>query len=176
MKTSKLKEKKLKVYVITLSKNYQVGHPKAEQPTFFKYKFLNMVFDYPCSVIEANDGPDIVIEDRKGHTIRKNFELWKKRIDEVIEGKAVLSVREWTGKPYNSPQVEIALLTAKDGVGIQKLEATPLGWFIDSYDSDVTNEILAKNDGLSLEDFKAWFKNYKITEPMAIIHFTNFRY
>jgi hypothetical protein len=35
---------------------------------------------------------------------------------------------------------------------------------------------LSKNDGLSLPDFKAWFKNYDLSEPMAIIHFTKFRY
>jgi hypothetical protein len=35
---------------------------------------------------------------------------------------------------------------------------------------------LAKNDGLSLKNFKEWFKKYDISEPMAIIHFTKFRY
>ena len=35
---------------------------------------------------------------------------------------------------------------------------------------------LAKNDGLSLDDFKAWFKSYDLSQPMAIIHFTSFRY
>ena len=35
---------------------------------------------------------------------------------------------------------------------------------------------LAINDGLTLEDFKEWFKPYDLTEVMAVIHFTNFRY
>jgi len=35
---------------------------------------------------------------------------------------------------------------------------------------------LAKNDGLSLQDFKDWFKGYDFSKPMAIIHFTRFRY
>jgi len=35
---------------------------------------------------------------------------------------------------------------------------------------------LANNDGLSAEDFEAWFKGYNLSEPMAIIHFTEFRY
>jgi hypothetical protein len=35
---------------------------------------------------------------------------------------------------------------------------------------------LSKNDGLSLPDFKAWFMGYDLNEPMAIIHFTTFRY
>ena len=37
------------------------------------------------------------------------------------------------------------------------------------------NEI-ALNDGLSFEDWENWFKNYDLAQPMAIIHFTKFRY
>ena len=36
--------------------------------------------------------------------------------------------------------------------------------------------LVAQNDGLSLEDWLSWFKNYDHTKPLAIIHFTNFRY
>jgi hypothetical protein len=35
---------------------------------------------------------------------------------------------------------------------------------------------LAKNDGLSENDFCEWFRKYDLSKPMAIIHFTNFRY
>ena len=35
---------------------------------------------------------------------------------------------------------------------------------------------LAKNDGLTLPDFKEWFYKYDLSTPMAIIHFTKFRY
>ncbi len=34
---------------------------------------------------------------------------------------------------------------------------------------------IAKNDGLSFEDFCEWFK-VRNKKPMAIIHFTDFRY
>lgn len=43
------------------------------------------------------------------------------RITEVQQGKAVLSVRQWSGKPYRSPQIEITRLTVKHGVDIQKV-------------------------------------------------------
>lgn len=37
-----------------------------------------------------------------------------------------------------------------------------------------------KNDGLSLEDWQEWFKGHEHDtvhdNPLAIIHFTNFRY
>jgi len=73
--------------------------------------------------------------------------------------------------------VEIARLTAEDGVGIQKLEfvSNKLGLprigivYQRKYE-------LASNDGLSFEDWEDWFKDYDLSKPMAIIHFTKFRY
>ena len=35
---------------------------------------------------------------------------------------------------------------------------------------------VAHNDGLNFTDWRNWFKNYDHTKPMAIIHFTKFRY
>ena len=35
---------------------------------------------------------------------------------------------------------------------------------------------LAANDGLSLADWKEWFKNYDLTQPLAVIQFTPFKY
>ena len=90
----------MKTYIITLSRYFPAKHSKAGMPTNFKEKF---------------------IKGEKMHTIRANFRLWEKRIKEVQAGDAVLSIRQWTGKPYRSKQVEIAQLTATDGVGIQKI-------------------------------------------------------
>ena len=137
-------------------------HPKAGQPTSFISKIFNQ---------------------QKKHTIRNNYELWKKRIDEVNEGKAVLDLRFWEGKPYASKQQTFKTLKQSE-VGIQKLS------FFDSnidcpYAYDPNGESnhpiygiadLAINDGLLLPDFKAWFKGSKLSKPMAIIHFTKFRY
>lgn len=145
----------MKTYVITLSRYFLAAHSKAGMPTDFKEKFL---------------------KGKKIHTIRANYPLWENRIKEVQEGKVVLSVRQWTGKPYRSKQIEIARLTAKDGVGIQKLEIFDLmrpakvdGRLVDLMD-------LAHNDGLSFSDWYHWFRGYGLSKPMAIIHFTKFRY
>jgi len=35
---------------------------------------------------------------------------------------------------------------------------------------------LAANDGLLTEDWYRWFKKYDLSKPMAVIHFTSFRY
>lgn len=113
------------------------------------------------------------------------------------EGKAVLSLRYWTGKPYNSKQEEFAKLDKDSGIGVQRITMVDHGNFtyiqisnpnkephlhsdcveFDSMKSEfgLINRI-AENDGLSTGDFKAWFKGYDLSKPMAIIQFTPFRY
>ena len=73
------------------------------------------------------------------------------------------------------------LLDKDSGVGVQKLlfGINDLLYPIagDGIWHRVLNlENLAKNDGLSIDDFKDWFKNYDLRKPMAIIQFTEFRY
>lgn len=157
----------MKTYVITLSKHFLANHKRAGEETHFKEKFLlgQGLTDY--------DTPSLA----KIHTIRANYPLWEKRIKEVQEGRAALSIRQWTGKPYRSKQVEIAMLTAENGVGVQKLEFynNTLGLCHIGIVYQRKYE-LAHNDGLSFEDWEEWFKGYDLSEPMAIIHFTKFRY
>ena len=159
-----------KTYVITLSRVFPAKHSKAGEPTKFRDAFnAGQVF---------NRGSGCLYVRPKLHTIRANYPLWEKRIKEVQEGNAVLSVRQWTGKPYRSKQVEIARLTAANGVGIQMLRFLGYnfnGGYIRNgvYPSD---KILAKKDGLSLADWEAWFRGYDLSKPLAIIHFTKFRY
>ena len=153
----------MKTYVITLSQNFPAMHKQAGKPTNFKEKFLR---------------------GEKIHTIRANYPLWEKRIKEVQDGRAVLSVRQWTGKPYRSKQVEITTLTAEDEIGVQAARIVAGIYlkiiFDDNFEhyfvSEEERTLLAKNDGLSLEDWKEWFSSYDITNPLAIIHFTKFRY
>ena len=157
----------MKTYVITLSRHFLANHKRAGEETHFKEKFLlgQGLTDY--------DTPSMA----KIHTIRANYPLWEKRIKEVQDGHAVLSIRQWTGKPYRSKQIEIAMLTAENGVGVQKLEFynNTLGLCHIGIVYQRKYE-LAHNDGLSFEDWEEWFKGYDLSEPMAIIHFTKFRY
>lgn len=107
---------------------------------------------------------------------RGNFPLWEKRIAQIQNGEAVLSVRQWTGKPYQSKQVEIARLTAEDGVGIQELKLTDLSRPTTINGQRIELNLLAKNDGLGFNDWFYWFEKYDLSKPLAIIHFTKFRY
>ena len=134
----------------------------------------------------------------KIHTIRANYPLWLKRITEVQQGKAVLSVRQWSGKPYRSPQIEITRLTVKHGVDIQKVVLYRTEWYDDDnkchycYDVTLDNDKginiddIARNDGLNPIDFIEWFDrdickqklddDGRVHKELAIIHFTKFRY
>lgn len=146
----------MKTYVITLSRHFLANHKRAGEETHFKEKFLS---------------------GEKLHTIRANYPLWEKRIKEVQDGRAILSIRQWTGKPYRSKQVEIAMLTAENGVGIQRLEFTDCRLRFPYIDSEWTSMVsIAEHDGLSLNDWVEWFNGYDHPRPLAIIHFTKFRY
>lgn len=157
--------KKITTYVLTISEYFPKTHKKAGLRTRFFPK------------ITSGD---------KIHTIRGNYDLWAKRFEKINKGLAILSVRYWDGKPYNSTQREVYRFTKEHGIGIEKLTfseqiMTPYECIIKKDGSIYTPHItklenLAKNDGLSLEDFKDWFKGYDLSKPMAIIHFTNFRY
>lgn len=178
----------MKTYVVTLSKRFPKGHGRAGEPTRFRCAFLNgRTFCPDCLSGCDYDGNGknnpgrtcsrMMWKYQKIHTIRANYPLWEKRFAEIARGEACLSIRQWTGKPYRSPQVEIGRLTHADGIGIQKLDdSSPFVYLIDGHEAEMTELELAHNDGLSLGDWRDWFKGHDIFKPMAIIHFTKFRY
>ena len=146
-----------KKVIITLCKVFPVTHSKAGIPTGFEQK------------LKAGE---------KIHTIRFNAKgVWDKRYQGIANGNKYLSVREWTGRPYNSEQREFARY---DNIGLQKIEM--------SYGSDdsvpqcwiggkkVPVEEVAAHDGLSLEDFTEWFFHDTNTFEGVVIQFTDFRY
>ena len=170
-----------KTYVLTVSRNFPTTHPRKGEKTEFVLKIQNGlgITCKNCREVSRFDGDCCgYLPGQKGeklHTIRANYDFWKKRIDEVNEGKAILSLRYWTGKPYCSKQEEFARLDKDSGIGVQKLE-DPTNFVFAPIDGKTINwDEVAKNDGLSFNDFCEWFKVRK-NSPMAIIHFTNFRY
>jgi hypothetical protein len=145
---------KISTYVITVSQTFPSYHPKCGKPTLFVQRISAL---------------------SKIHTIRGSYALWEKRFKKINEGKAFLSVRIWTGKPYNSPQEEVFKFDSSHGIGLEKLENPNNFVFATIGNMRVDWGAIAENDGLSFEDFCNWFK-VRTPEPMAIIHFTNFRY
>lgn len=151
----------MKTFVLTISQQFPKTHKRSGEETGF------------VNAIQSQN---------KIHTIRGNFELWSKRAEKINKGEAILSVRVWEGKPYNSKQREVFVF---EKIGIQKLYFEfnrLLEPFISSDDSEngtqtyLSTHEVAKNDGLTFPDFKEWFKGYDLNEPMGIIHFTNFKY
>lgn len=167
-----MKEKKPIRYRLSVSRFFPATHPKAGEETKFVEK------------IRANGISYIVDFEPKIHTIRANYELWQKRFEKIEKGEAVLELYYWTGKPYNSKCETFATLTKEDGIGVQYLKFDKHDWsyayvgvgIVDTKAVFTSYIMFAKNDGLSVDDFKAWFKGYDLSEPMAIIHFTDFRY
>lgn len=182
----------MKTYVITLSQHFPATHSRKGQPTFFKQQLLNALNmgkkgSGQYAVPHSGSADDRL--GRKLHTIRANYPLWKERFDQIARGEACLSIRQWTGKPYASKQVEIARLTIEDGIGLQRIKygetQTSLriykNWYVPQADGmlRMLNEReVANHDGLSEQDWVEWFNNpaYDKREYFAIIHFTKFRY
>jgi hypothetical protein len=88
-------------------------------------------------------------------------------------------LREWTGRPYNSEQRELARC---EKIGLQHITMTygtddpvPQAW-VDG--KKVPVEQIAKNDGLSVADFVEWFFGSSKSNVFegVVIHFTDFRY
>lgn len=182
----------MKTFYIMISKNFMKDHPRAGQPTFFKEKIWAgqaetrfPEFKFPKEDVDY-DWHEYYNAIPKIHTIRDNYDYWARVAEEVNAGRGILSLRQWTKSPYNfardgSKQKEFLRLT-KMGVQRAKIVGVTMdcmGEISNGLVAEIEGEarmipIVAKRDGLSTEDFIAWFK-----EPMsngAVIHFTDFRY
>ncbi len=98
------------------------------------------------------------IENKKNHTIR-NGNRFKKG--------DFFSPRVWSGKPYQSKQIilskDIEIVNVWDiRILVQDFGKLGLQAVITINGQDFQNiELLAKNDGLSVDDFLQWFKTEK---------------
>jgi len=122
----------------------------------------------PRFVNEA--GNDLV--SGKIHTIRQNFEYWKK-----FEGQEV-ALFTWEGKPYRSKQ---KVFCVKRIVSVQELLFENfIGFAYEVFVPDMKQQVkpseFAKNDGFNnTEELLEWFHDYP-SGKMAILHFTDFKY
>lgn len=170
-------KKAMKIYPLLLSQRFPATHPRHGEPTYFKEKIYNVgvLMSGPVDYqLPANSKDPNVI---KLHTLRGNYDRWYKIFEQIYAWEACLSLRVWSGKPYRSKQIEIARLTKDDGIGIQKLEFPYEKLNMPAVEGNYTfAKQIARNDGLLYEDWEAWFKSYDLSKPLAIIHFTSFRY
>lgn len=153
----------MKTHVLLISQKFPAKHPrKGELTNFYEKTQIG----------------------EKLHTCRANFKWWWPKIAEVSAGMAVLSVRSWSGKPYNSNQVKLFDVTEKSGIGFEMVSIGKLRSynqrlitvtnFQTRREQQVDLEEFAYNDGLTVPDFNAWFGPNEAND--IIIHFTEFRY
>jgi hypothetical protein len=137
--------------------------PKQGQPTGFKAAILNGT---------------------KKHTIRENADFWEKRLQpkqvkgapKGFKARPILNLVEWSGKPYRSTCEHIAQRIQFT----QRVKKQNGEWYVQiAYTNKwfaIDKEILAENDGLTVEDFTAFFAHVPDGKEMIIIHFANAQY
>lgn len=136
--------------VITFSRYFPKKHPREGQPTGFIEKIFHSIYkDKPSMFFDAKIGNiwlDPYVLGVKNHTIRHG-NRWK------VGDK--FSARYWKGMPYRSAQSEFAQIEIKKIFNFQILKE---GYFLNGKQIgyDKLKEI-AKNDGLSVDDFELWF-------------------
>lgn len=150
-----------KKIVITVSKQFPKTKRRSGEPTQFREKLT---------------------KGEKIHTIRRNYDLWRVNAEKMERGGYYLSIRQWLGKPYRTKQEEIRQI--HHPIGVQRIS---LHWYADREELkavvdgvEVNPKQIAKNDGLSYEDFVDWFFEGEMEEDAhfdgVVIHFTPFRY
>lgn len=186
--------------VITLSQTFPSYHPKAGQRTYFVEQVLNALgiewdeegyliglyrlnkhnsklsvddikkFFYSLGSLEEGETIDF---NEKLHTIRAKT---VKKSGEVVSRWKVgdkASLRVWSGKPYNSPQIIIA--PDVELVQVWNLEVKNQNFLLSdrangrifSPYSQTLNKV-ASNDGLESQDFLDWFKYPKPFEGQIL--------
>lgn len=180
--------KKQKTFVLMISKQFMRTHPKKGQPTEFKKKILQCVNNKVEFSVSYGFDPYMMQRSEysmseshgKLHTCRTNYRYWQYAAQEINAGRAILSLREWSDKPYRSPQEEFLQLHQ---LNIQRLVAKKLVrngkptmrlWIDGKTFDDITT--IATNDGFSeRQDFIDWFPDAIVDG--VIIHFkTDFKY
>lgn len=164
--------------VITFSRVFPANHPRKGEPTFFVEKI------WAHLLMSSEFGPETCEAFLCAHWCKGLFDL--KKVEEFIKAGTPkihtirggsrwkkgdkFSPRVWSGKTYFSPQIifapELTIIKTQTfyawTLGGIRYYGTGTGIFHDGIEAKQIlddNELsaLAKNDGLSLEEFKAWF-------------------
>lgn len=180
--------------VRTLSRVFMKGHPKQGQPTYFVEYFLNSIgidfddFSYLKQLHLLNkksldSGKLTFLQLKKfwyslcGKKIKKGHTL---RAGNHFKAGDMISVRCWSGAPYNSTQIILAEDVEIKSVYNVKIINDPGGrmhsrmhiiWADgknDGYDRLLSIGEVAKNDGLKFRDFTAWFNKLPFTGQIIV--------
>ncbi|MDR2384188.1 MAG: hypothetical protein LBD80_00800, partial [Tannerella sp.] len=141
-------KQRIKIYRMPIARVFPATHPRAGEKTHFTQAIIN---GQGCSVCSGRHSSVICIDlncndasiVKKIHTIRvfkpNSKKTWTDKIREVKDGKAVLVVYQWDGKPYSkegnttlfvfgtdqtqgfiNEQYKCAIPIIDSGIGVQK--------------------------------------------------------
>jgi hypothetical protein len=147
--------------VLTCSRHFPKGHPKAGQPTWFVESILNSILRQsdgslslddimPAARPYVNDFQLIGGELYKHHTIRAG-NRWK--------SGDMASLRIWSGMPYRSKQIEFAHVEVTKVLDVEIIiETGTIAIIINGkVNGGLSYPKIARNDGLEYIDFVNWF-------------------
>ena len=105
---------KIKTYVLMLSEFFPKAHRKAGLVTCFKYElYLGQGDNLDCATPQGLSGFNLskckncIGKTKKLHTIRANYPLWEKRIKEIQNGRAALSIRQCYNPIPGSSRIDV---------------------------------------------------------------------
>jgi hypothetical protein len=121
-----------------------------------------------------------ILDGRKIHTIRKNYEFWKRH-----DGK-YCNIHIWKGKPYRSKQQNICkkiihvqpiLIYHNENLDGAKMPPVFLGQHgrIDIFSLAMNDGFFDENRNVCEDDFIDWFYDYP-DGKLAVLHFTDYWY
>lgn len=164
--------------VITLSQTFPAYHPRKGESTFFNEKIWKSLWlsQMPIYHTLSNGlsygyfNQNIAEIDPKHHTIRSG-KRWK-------DGD-MASLRVWSGKPYNSPQIAIA-----PDVKLRVLDFEINGFdvyiggkpYCKLNETDEKFQTVCRNDGLTFLEFDKWFNQLNFYGQILIWNNTNLPY
>lgn len=156
--------------VLTVSRFFPAGHPKAGQPTWFVPKIWNGLRNQDYSLPESitkyvpNISQLLSNDDYLEAMTIREIKLTTIRAGNRFKPGDMVSLRVWSEKPYRSKQIEFAQVEVKRTISV----TIHVDEFLSSWVGENTNKPnswnllplceVAKNDGLQCDDFVNWFK------------------
>lgn len=148
--------------VITFSRHFPKGHPKAGQPTHFVEKIESCLADIIPGWEMSKTFTLHEWEPYYNCTMPKHHTI---RTGSRFKPGETVSLRVWSDKPYRSRQIEFAQVEVKKTwafklrpIKVHDAREVRVYRFINNIlVTDAMAKEIASNDGLSIEDFDAWF-------------------
>lgn len=158
--------------VLVVSRSFPSGHPKKGQPTYFVEKILNAL-RFASGSLPSEMQAMIYRYEFNGGNIERDFDLSIKKVHTIRVGARfkdgdMASLRIWSDKPYRSKQIEFAQVEVKRVIPIKiYINWANFNVYYENTDGRTLRmdlDKVARNDGLSAEDFTSWFNIHPKTK------------